>query len=75
MTNQGAIREDRLVFPIPPGTHWKEVEAVALPTSQAPALPAHARAPRAERKPKPQQPSAAPVTGRRLRFDKKLDIV
>jgi hypothetical protein len=32
MTNQGAIREDRLVFPIPPGTHWSEVQAVALPS-------------------------------------------
>src|SRR3954466_1591917 len=29
-TNQGAIREDRLVFPIPPGVHWKDVEAVAV---------------------------------------------
>jgi hypothetical protein len=29
MTNQGAMREDRLVFPIPPGTHWTEVQAVA----------------------------------------------
>jgi ribosomal protein S18 acetylase RimI-like enzyme len=32
MTNQGAIREDRLVFPIPPGTHWSEVQAEALPS-------------------------------------------
>src|SRR5205814_2758735 len=31
-TNQGAIREDRLVFPIPPGVHWKDVEAVAVAT-------------------------------------------
>jgi hypothetical protein len=30
-TNGGAIREDRLVFPIPPGVHWKDVEAVAVP--------------------------------------------
>jgi ribosomal protein S18 acetylase RimI-like enzyme len=33
MTNQGAIREDRLVFPIPPGTHWSEFQAIALPTA------------------------------------------
>ena len=32
-TNAGAIREDRLVFPIPPGTHWRDVEAVAVPTA------------------------------------------
>jgi hypothetical protein len=30
-TNQGAIREDRLVFPIPPGVHWKDVQAVVVP--------------------------------------------
>src|SRR5439155_19340694 len=29
-TNGGAIREDRLVFPIPAGTHWKDVQAVAI---------------------------------------------
>jgi hypothetical protein len=30
-TNAGAIREDRLVFPIPPGTHWSEVKPIILP--------------------------------------------
>ena len=30
-TNAGAIREDRLVFPIPPGVHWKDVQAVVIP--------------------------------------------
>ncbi len=39
-TNSGAIREDRLVFPIPPGTHWRdirplEVTAVAVPAAQS----------------------------------------
>jgi hypothetical protein len=38
-TNQGAIREDRLVFPIPPGVHWKDVQAVVVPTDK-PKLPA-----------------------------------
>ncbi len=28
-TNAGAIREDRVVFPIPPGTHWRDVVAQA----------------------------------------------
>ncbi|CAN5488831.1 hypothetical protein BH09PLA1_BH09PLA1_02300 [soil metagenome] len=37
-TNQGAIREDRLVFPIPPGTHWTEVEAIAVPRCESPKL-------------------------------------
>jgi hypothetical protein len=27
-TNSGAIREDRLVFPIPPGVRWQDVQAV-----------------------------------------------
>ena len=31
-TTAGAIRQDRLVFPIPPGTHWSQVQAVAVPT-------------------------------------------
>ncbi len=30
-TNGGAIREDRIVFPIPPGVSWRDVEAVAKP--------------------------------------------
>jgi hypothetical protein len=30
-TNSGAIREDRIVFPIPPGVRWQEVEAVSVP--------------------------------------------
>jgi ribosomal protein S18 acetylase RimI-like enzyme len=30
-TNGGAIRADRLVFPIPPGVHWKDVQAVEVP--------------------------------------------
>jgi len=34
-TNSGAMREDRLVFPIPPGTHWSEVKAVAVPEESA----------------------------------------
>src|SRR5688572_8857495 len=34
-TNSGAIRQDRIVFPIPPGTHWTEVKAVAIPNGSA----------------------------------------
>ena len=33
-TNSGAIREDRLVFPIPPGTHWKDAMPVILPREE-----------------------------------------
>jgi ribosomal protein S18 acetylase RimI-like enzyme len=31
-TNGGAIREDRIVFPIPPGVHWRDVRPVRVPT-------------------------------------------
>jgi len=30
-TGGGAIREDRLVLPIPPGTHWSEAKPLVLP--------------------------------------------
>ena len=30
-TEGGEMREDRLVFPIPPGTHWRDVLPVVLP--------------------------------------------
>jgi hypothetical protein len=31
-TNAGALRADRLVFPIPPGVHWKDVKPIEIPT-------------------------------------------
>ena len=54
-TNGGAMRADRLAFPIPPGTHWTEVEAIAVPVVDADgnvvkALPA-AKKVRAKKKP------------------------
>lgn len=30
-TSSGAVREDRLVLPIPPGTHWSEAKPILLP--------------------------------------------
>jgi hypothetical protein len=81
MTNQGAIREDRLVFPIPPGTHWSEVEAIALPQREKPAIegpkekprpkpkaapsPARAPKPKRERGEKPKE-KACPERSRRI---------
>ena len=58
MTNQGAIREDRLVFPIPPGTHWWEVRAVAVAKAQPALEPPTSLVPR---KPKPTKPKG-PLT-------------
>ncbi|MFA9478798.1 hypothetical protein ACERK3_10870 [Phycisphaerales bacterium AB-hyl4] len=30
-TGSGAIREDRIVLPIPPGTHWRDAKPMVLP--------------------------------------------
>jgi hypothetical protein len=60
-TKGGAIREDRLVFPIPPDTHWSEAKPVVLPSTEvpAPSAPAQATAapaPRRSRARKPLKP-------------------
>src|SRR5947207_4541238 len=34
-TTGGSIREDRLVFPIPPGTHWSDAKPIILPALSA----------------------------------------
>ena len=61
-TSAGSIREDRLVLPIPPGTHWRDVMPVVLPGTPAdaaplPALPDESR-PRGPRKPAAKKPAA-----------------
>ena len=33
-TKNGALREDRLVLPIPPGTHWRDAKPIILPGMQ-----------------------------------------
>jgi ribosomal protein S18 acetylase RimI-like enzyme len=67
MTNQGAIREDRLVFPIPPGTHWTQVQAVAVPASERPAI--EGPKPKIRRKPKgPAQKGPLTTASFSLRF-------
>ena len=38
-TDGGMMREDRLVLPIPPGTHWTDPMPVLLPTPSQKALP------------------------------------
>lgn len=35
MTNAGAMGEDRIVLPIPPGTHWSDAKPVVLPEGPA----------------------------------------
>jgi hypothetical protein len=89
MTKSGAIREDRLVLPIPHGTHWRDAKPIFLPGMQPasqPALP-----PTRERKPfvpriqpvvspsrflKETPPGkAAVVTGGKLRYLDRGDYV
>jgi hypothetical protein len=39
-TKNGALRQDRLVLPIPPGTHWRDAKPVVLPSIEVqPELP------------------------------------
>ncbi len=34
-TTAGAVREDRIVLPIPPGTHWRDAKPLVLPQRSA----------------------------------------
>src|ERR1051326_8634541 len=59
-TTSGSIREDRLVFPIPPGTHWSDAKPIVLPgidDGEQKQLPA----PR-KRKPKAPEVSRSAIT-------------
>src|SRR5690606_16034519 len=51
-TTGGALRENRLVIPIPPGTHWSEAKPMVLPGveqfKELPAEPPEAEAPESE---------------------------
>jgi hypothetical protein len=59
-TAGGAIREDRIVLPIPPGTHWSDAKPLILPAEELPVvsgqLPGEEKrkvAPKAKAVPKP----------------------
>ena len=68
-TTGGAMRENRLVLPIPPGTHWKDVMPVVLPGAQPPALPNESKQKRAPRlSESPARPRVGVVTLSRARF-------
>ena len=62
-TTGGGLREDRLVLPIPPGTHWSDAVPLVLPGAEAeaaPALPApRVRTPRRAKVEAPQPATAA----------------
>jgi hypothetical protein len=53
-TTSGAIREDRLVLPIPPQTHWRDVMPVILPGGDKPKL--EDQNPKQIERPKPKVP-------------------
>ena len=55
-TSNGAVSEDRIVLPIPPGTHWRDAKPVLLP--ELPVLP------KAEDAAPKLLPGGAPVSGR-----------
>jgi hypothetical protein len=89
MTKSGAIREDRLVLPIPHGTHWRDAKPIILPGMQQTAQPA--LPPKREKKPFVQkiQPVVSPsrflketppgkaavVTGGKIRYLDRGDYV
>ena len=70
-TSGGAIRQDRLVFPIPAGTHWKDVQAVVLP--EQPKLEAPEAAKKVVREPKvkavARRPALTPLGGFRFQSE------
>ena len=65
-TSGGAIREDRIALPIPPGTHWSDAKPVVLPgvggeSEGAKGLPAPKRARVKKPTTEPLKPTAACV--------------
>jgi hypothetical protein len=63
-TDQGAMREDRLVLPIPPGLHWSDEMPVLTPTEMSLA-PAEEKANRATRSRARLPMDAPPANGPR----------
>jgi len=66
-TAGGSIREDRIVLPILPGTHWSDAKPLILPGGPLPGDPSALPAPKVKRaKPKraaPMRPTSAPLGG------------
>jgi hypothetical protein len=64
-TAGGSIREDRIVLPIPPGTHWSDAKPLILPAAQTKALPEE---PRRTAKKREKIDAPAPVLRNGLMF-------
>ena len=75
-TSGGSLREDRLVLPIPPGTHWNDAKPMVLPGERGPGSGCRVsgedkkQLPSPHRNPEPgtQNPSAKPAMGGKLSF-------
>lgn len=65
-TSSGSIREDRLVLPIPPGTHWRDAKPLILPGPAAPALPEPRQRERAAKEKPPVKQTVTAMGGLRL---------
>jgi hypothetical protein len=63
-TTSGSIREDRLVFPIPPGVHWREAMPIVLPEVPRPSPAPIAARPRKGAGAMPAKQKPAPTLGR-----------
>jgi ribosomal protein S18 acetylase RimI-like enzyme len=70
-TNSGAIRQDRIVFPIPAGTHWRDVRPVEIPDARAkiPSLPEPKKAKAKSPLPRKPRPALAPLGGFRYQSE------
>jgi hypothetical protein len=68
-TGSGAIREDRLVLPIPPGTNWHDAKPIMLPAAPVNAdEPKPLPTPRPKRAPKPRAVETMVITAGGLRL-------
>jgi hypothetical protein len=71
-TAGGSIREDRIVLPIPPGTHWSDAKPLILPAAELPVvsgqLPVAEKKTRGVKKSKPID-TPAPIRRNGLMFD------
>jgi hypothetical protein len=64
-TSGGAIKENRIVLPIPPGTHWSDAKPLVLPTASVPAeesvVSGQLSVVKAEKKPRVKVAKAEPI--------------
>jgi hypothetical protein len=68
-TSGGSIREDRLVLPIPPGTHWSDAKPMILPKEQPAEKQLQGKKDKAMGPtPMPRQKPTRPVLGKALWF-------